>query len=93
VRLERASPPRHGWPPTTETSTPPTLAERVVAREAETDGLNRKAGAWLTLAEVRRAAGRAEEAEAAVAEALALYEQRGNVAAAERLRAPVAGGA
>jgi hypothetical protein len=44
---------------------------------------------WLALAEVQRAAGRAEEADASVAEALTLYGRKGNTAAAERLRADV----
>ena len=46
-----------------------------------------RARIWLALAEVQRAAGDAAEADAAVATALELYEQKGNVAAAERLRA------
>jgi class 3 adenylate cyclase/tetratricopeptide (TPR) repeat protein len=66
-----------------------TLAEHAVAREVETDGPNRKASAWLTLAEVLGAGGRSGEAETATAEALALYAQKGNVAGVERLRARV----
>jgi hypothetical protein len=41
----------------------------------------------LDLAEVLRLAGRPDEAEAATAEAVSLYEGKGNVAAAERARA------
>jgi tetratricopeptide (TPR) repeat protein len=51
------------------------------------DWLNHRARVWLALAEVTRAAGRTAEADAAVTKALALYEQKGNVAAAARLRA------
>ena len=49
--------------------------------------LNLRARIWLALAEVQRAAGHAAEADAAVATALGLYEQKGNVAAADCLRA------
>ena len=41
----------------------------------------------MVLAEVHRAAGRTAEADAAIAKALALYEQKGNVAAARRVGA------
>ena len=44
----------------------------------------------VALAEVQRAAGNTAEADAAVARALELYEQKGNVAAADRLRAGAA---
>jgi hypothetical protein len=46
--------------------------------------------AWLALAEVHRAAGRPGEAEAAVAEAVRVYEAKGNVAAAARLKVEAA---
>ena len=46
-----------------------------------------RARVWLALAEVRRAAGLTAEADAAVAAALELYEQKGNIAAAARVRA------
>ena len=49
--------------------------------------LNARARVWAALAEVARAAGRTAEADTAVATALALYDQKGNVAAAARLRA------
>ena len=49
--------------------------------------LNSRAEISLALAEVQRAARRADEADASVAEALALYEQKGNIAAAARARA------
>ena len=43
-----------------------------------------RAHVQVALAEVQRAAGNLAEADAAVARALALYEQKGNVAAADR---------
>jgi class 3 adenylate cyclase/tetratricopeptide (TPR) repeat protein len=52
-----------------------------------TDGLNQRARVFLALAEVMRAAGQDAEADTAVATALELYEQKGNVAAAARLQA------
>jgi class 3 adenylate cyclase/tetratricopeptide (TPR) repeat protein len=55
---------------------------------AETLGVpNDEAGVWLALAEVRRAAGLGVEADAAVTAAIELYEQKGNIAAAARVRA------
>jgi class 3 adenylate cyclase/tetratricopeptide (TPR) repeat protein len=62
------------------------LARSVVAHVNQGDELNTRALMWLGLAEVRRAAGLAQEAEEATAAALALYEQKGNVAAADRVR-------
>ena len=56
------------------------------------DNLNLRARAWLALAEVQRAAGDGAEADAAVAEAIRLYEAKGNVAAAAAVRATRAGG-
>jgi class 3 adenylate cyclase/tetratricopeptide (TPR) repeat protein len=55
-----------------------------------TDELNGRARIWRALADVQRAAGDTEAAADAVAAALALYEQKGNVAAAEHLRSTVA---
>jgi DNA-binding SARP family transcriptional activator len=66
-------------------------AERVAletVRIAErTDALGRRADALLALAETLALAGSKEEAEDKVNEALALYERKGNVAAAARVRA------
>jgi hypothetical protein len=45
-----------------------------------------RAQIWAALAEVQRAAGHAAEVDAAVARALELYEQKGNIAAAQLLR-------
>ena len=56
------------------------LAERVVEGGERTDLLNRRADAWLTFAEVQRAAGLNGEADASVERAISLYEQKENVA-------------
>jgi hypothetical protein len=48
--------------------------------------VNAKERIWLAFAEVQRAAGYTAEADAAVATVLELYEQKGNIAAAARLR-------
>jgi tetratricopeptide (TPR) repeat protein len=65
-------------------------AERL-AREAidiadSTDVLNQRAKLRLDLAEVLRIAGRDADATGAVEEAIALYERKGNVVAAQRAR-------
>jgi tetratricopeptide (TPR) repeat protein len=46
---------------------------------------NYRARVWLALAEVSRAAGDGANADAALAQALELYEAKGNVAAVARL--------
>jgi hypothetical protein len=61
----------------------------VVERAEHGGHLTVRGQAQVALAEVQRAAGNDAEADAAVARALALYEQKGNVAAAERLRSAV----
>jgi DNA-binding SARP family transcriptional activator len=66
------------------------LATRAVEVAREGDMLNVTARAWLALAEVRRERGETAEADAAVACALDLYEQKGNIVAAGRLRASAA---
>ncbi len=58
-----------------------TYARRAVELSAGTDYLERAADAWLALAEVMRAKGVAEE-QSAAAEALRLYELKGNVVGA-----------
>jgi hypothetical protein len=55
------------------------LARAAVESAETTDNLNLRAQLWLALAEVQRASG--EEADAAAAEAIRLYEAKGNVAA------------
>jgi len=64
------------------------LARRAVeVVERRSSSLNHRALVWLALAEVARAAGQTAEADDAVANALRLYEAKGNVAAAARLKA------
>jgi hypothetical protein len=58
------------------------LAREAVSIAAETDLLNFRADSLLDFAEVLRTAGRAEEAPAAAAEAVCVYEKTGNVVAA-----------
>jgi tetratricopeptide (TPR) repeat protein len=64
-----------------------TLARRAVEFTEGTDLLDLRAQTWLALAEVQRTRGATAEADAAVAAALRLYDTKGNVAAAGRLRA------
>jgi hypothetical protein len=61
------------------------LARRAVDAGDRSAWLNSRARLWLALAEVNSAAGLAAEAEAAVAQALALYEAKGNLAAAQKI--------
>jgi Flp pilus assembly protein TadD len=63
------------------------LVRQAVDVAERSSWLNWRARVWLALAEVTRAAGRTAEADAAVATALALFEQKGNIVAAARLRA------
>ncbi len=63
------------------------LARAVVDRFERSDSPNGRAVAWTTLAEVERAAGNTDAANAAAATAIAFFEQKGNIAAAEQLRA------
>jgi tetratricopeptide (TPR) repeat protein len=63
-----------------------TLARTAVEIAAGTDMLNLQARTWLAQAEVHSAAGEAGLAEAAVATALELYERKGNLSAAGRVR-------
>jgi tetratricopeptide (TPR) repeat protein len=66
------------------------LAREAVAIGEETDMLNYLAGAYGDLGEVLGLAGRADEAAAAFAEALARYERKENLVMAERTRARLA---
>jgi class 3 adenylate cyclase/tetratricopeptide (TPR) repeat protein len=63
------------------------LAREAVELAEATDMLNLRADALLDLAEVAGLAGRAEEAAAAVARGLPLYERKGNQVAADAVRA------
>jgi tetratricopeptide (TPR) repeat protein len=62
------------------------LAREAVELASETDFLVLHGDALMDLAEVLRTAGRNEESVPVVQEALQLYEQKGNVVAAERAR-------
>jgi len=75
--------------PRGEVGTALELAEQAVEITERCDLSNRRALVWLSLAEVRRAAGQHDEADVAVAAALGLYEAKGNVAAAENIRVTV----
>jgi hypothetical protein len=59
------------------------MADRAVQRVGGSDMLNLSAGVWLAVAEVRRTTGAKAASDAAVAEAIRLYGEKGNVAAAE----------
>jgi Flp pilus assembly protein TadD len=63
-----------------------TLAREAVARIERTDGLNYQGDALCDLAEVLHAAGRSDEAEAALAQALERYERKQNLAMAAQVR-------
>ena len=62
------------------------LARRAVDLARPGHSLNHTARVWLALAEVQRANGQTAEADASVATALALYDEKGNVAAAAQVR-------
>jgi hypothetical protein len=66
------------------------LAREATGRAAVTDLLDDHAQALSDLAEVLRLGERPEESASALGEALHLYEQKGNVAAAETLRSLLA---
>ena len=63
------------------------LAREAVAAAAETDWPHLRGGAYEALADVFAATGRDKDAKKAAKQALALYEAKGSVAAADRLRA------
>jgi len=64
------------------------IAQTAVDLFGRGEWLNDIAPAWLALAEARRANGQPAEGDAAFAEAIRLYEAKGNVAAVSRLTAP-----
>jgi DNA-binding SARP family transcriptional activator len=70
-----------------DTTTALELARRAVDSVEHTHNKSIKPRVLLEAAEVERAAGHTAEADAAVAKALELYEEKGNVAAVARLRA------
>ena len=63
------------------------LSEEAIRRAQATDALNARAAAFMARAEVLRLMDRPDDADEAVVQALALYEQKGNVAAAARAAA------
>jgi predicted ATPase/class 3 adenylate cyclase len=66
------------------------LARRAAALAAETDRSNDHAAACVALGEVLREHGLPQEAKTAIREALALYQAKGNVVAAEEVHALLA---
>jgi class 3 adenylate cyclase/tetratricopeptide (TPR) repeat protein len=62
------------------------LAREAVAGVEQTEGLTFQGDAWCDLAEVLHAAGREEEAAAALADALERYERKGNIPMARQAR-------
>jgi hypothetical protein len=64
------------------------LAREAVSLAEPTDNLNGHAAALLSLAEVLRLSGEQREADDAVLRAMALYEQKGNLAAVSKARGP-----
>jgi tetratricopeptide (TPR) repeat protein len=68
------------------------LARKAVALISETDALNMQAHALSSLAEILSASGRKEEAAKSTAEALRLYEAKGNVVSASKARATLSAG-
>jgi Flp pilus assembly protein TadD len=62
------------------------LGREAVNWSQRTDFLNWRGDVLLDLAEVLRAAGKPDEARTAVEQALALYEQKGNVVSANAAR-------
>ena len=65
------------------------MASHAARLVRSSDGLNRRARVQLDLADVLSVAGRPAEAADAAAEALDLYERKGNVVAAGRVREAV----
>jgi tetratricopeptide (TPR) repeat protein len=67
-----------------------TLARDAGEAADRVDLLNQRAHIWLGVAEAHRTAGETAEADAALARAVELYEQKGNISAVRRLVAAVA---
>jgi len=67
------------------------LAREAVAIAERTDGLNLQGDALCDLAKVLAAAGKPDEAGAALQQALARYERKENIVMAERVRARLKG--
>jgi hypothetical protein len=62
------------------------LAHEAVVLAADTDSIDLRGDALMSLAEVLRLADRADEAVSVIEEALRLYEQKGNLVSADRAR-------
>jgi class 3 adenylate cyclase/tetratricopeptide (TPR) repeat protein len=62
------------------------LAREAVVLAADTDSIDLRGDALMSLAEVLRLADRADEAVSVIEEALRLYEQKGNLVSADRAR-------
>jgi tetratricopeptide (TPR) repeat protein len=62
------------------------IGQDAVALAATTDGLNRRAAIQMDLGEVLVLAGRAADASTAFAEAIELFERKGNIVGAARVR-------
>jgi class 3 adenylate cyclase/tetratricopeptide (TPR) repeat protein len=67
------------------------LAREAVSRADQTDQIDSQAEAYADLGEVLRLAGRSEEAVTQFNRAVQLYERKGNVVAAKRIRSLVVG--
>lgn len=63
------------------------LALEAVDLASRTDGLNMQGDILVDLAEVQRAAGHPDEARGSIRKALSLFEQKGNVASANKCSA------
>ena len=68
------------------------FAHRANERAARTDDLSLRGGVLADLAALHELSGRPAEAKAALEQALALYEQKGNIVMAERVRERLAVG-
>jgi hypothetical protein len=62
------------------------LARQAIDRASQSDDPNFRGATLVDLAELLELSGRAEERDAALEQALAFYEQKGNVVMAERVR-------
>jgi predicted ATPase/class 3 adenylate cyclase/DNA-binding winged helix-turn-helix (wHTH) protein len=68
------------------------IARQAVALAERSDFVNDRGDAVFNLAIVQRQAGHLDEAQSALTEALQLYERKGNLVAADRVRAELAAG-
>jgi class 3 adenylate cyclase len=66
------------------------LAHEATELMSDTDFLDEHAAAWLDLAEILKVAGKTDDAKAAIGEAIALYEAKGNLVGRARAEALLA---